>query len=162
MPLSERIRTFLDSHNTPYSVTTHPSVFTARQVALAEHLPARTVAKTVMIFGDGEYHMIVVPASRLVDLQEACPMIGLTHLRLASEEELAQVFPDCEVGAMPPLGPVYGFAVYLDGSLAAEEEIAFNAGNHRDVIHMKTADFRKLVNPTVVSIVREAVGFYGG
>ena len=162
MPLSERIRTFLDSHNTPYRVSTHPSVFTARQVALAEHLPARTVAKTVMIFGDGEYHMIVVPASRLVDLQEARPMLGLTHLRLASEEELAQVFPDCEVGAMPPLGPLYGFAVYLDGSLAAEEEIAFNAGNHRDVIHMKTADFRKLVNPTVVSIVREAVGFYGG
>ena len=63
---------------------------------------------------------------------------------------------------MPPLGPLYGLPVYLDGSLAAEEEIAFNAGTHRDVIHMKTADFRRLVKPMVVSIVREAVGFYGG
>ena len=162
MPLSERIRTFLDSQETPYRVSAHPNVFTARQVAMAEHLPARTVAKTVMIFGDGEYHMIVVPASRLVDLQEARPVLGLTHLRLATEAEITQLFPDCEVGAMPPLGPLYGFAVYLDGSLAAEEEIAFNAGNHREVIHMKTADFRRVVKPLVVSIVKEAAGFYGG
>jgi len=162
MPLPERIRGFLDSHETPYSVTTHPNAFTARQVALAEHLPPRTVAKTVVVFGDGEYHMLVVPASRLVDLQEARPVLGLTHLRLAGEDELAQIFPECEVGAMPPLGPLYGFAVYLDGSLAAEENIAFNAGNHHEVIHMKTADFRRLVKPLVVSIVREAVGFYGG
>ena len=162
MPLSERVRTFLDSHETPYRVSTHPNVFTARQVAMAEHLPPRTVAKTVMIFGDGEYHMIVVPASRLVDLQEARPVLGLTHLRLATEAEIAQLFPDCEVGAMPPLGPLYGFAVYLDGSLAAEEEIAFNAGNHREVVHMKTADFRRVVKPLVVSIVKQAVGFYGG
>lgn len=162
MPLSERIRTFLDSHQTPYNVTTHPNAFTARQVALAEHLPPRIVAKTVVIFGDGEYHMVVVPASRLVDMQEARPTLGLTHLRLASEPEMAQLFPDCEVGAMPPLGPLYGLPVYLDGSLAGEEEIAFNAGTHREVIHMKTADFRRLVKPLVVSIVREAVGFYGG
>jgi len=162
MPLSERIRTFLDSHETLYSVTTHPNAFTARQVALAEHLPPRTVAKTVVIFGDGEYHMIVVPASRLVDLQEARPTLGLAHLRLASEPEMAQLFPECEVGAMPPLGPLYGLPVYLDGSLATQEEIAFNAGTHREVIHMKTADFRRLVKPLVVSIVREAVGFYGG
>ncbi len=162
MPLSERIRGFLDSHETPYSVTVHPNAFTARQVALAEHLPPRTIAKTVVVFGDGEYHMLVVPASRLVDLQEARPVLGLTHLRLATEGELAQIFPECEVGAMPPLGPLYGFAVYLDGSLAAEENIAFNAGNHHEVIHMKTVDFRRLVKPLVVSIVREAVGFYGG
>ena len=161
MPLSERIRTFLDSHETPYRVSTHPNVFTARQMAMAEHLPPRTVAKTVMVFGDGEYHMIVVPASRLVDLQEARPVLGLSHLRLAVETEMAQLFPDCEVGAMPPLGPLYGFPVYLDGSLAAEEEIAFNAGTHREVIHMKTADFRQLVKPLVVSIVKEAVGYYG-
>jgi Ala-tRNA(Pro) deacylase len=162
MPLSERIRTFLDSHETPYSVTTHPNAFTARQVALAEHLPPRTVAKTVVIFGDGEYHMVVVPASRLVDLQEARPTLGLMHLRLASEPEMAQLFPECEVGAMPPLGTLYGLPVYLDGSLAAEEENAFNAGTQREVLHMKTADFRRLVKPLVVSIVRDAVGFYGG
>jgi Ala-tRNA(Pro) deacylase len=161
MPLPEQIRSYLDSHETAYSVTTHPNAFTARQVALAEHLPPRTIAKTVVVFGDGEYHMLVVPASRLVDLQEARPVLGLTHLRLATEEELAQLFPDCEVGAMPPFGPLYGFPVYLDGTLAAEETIAFNAGNHREVIHMKTVDFRRLIKPLVVSIVREAVGFYG-
>jgi Ala-tRNA(Pro) deacylase len=162
MPLSDRIRGFLDSHEVPYSITAHPNAFTARQVAMAEHVPPRTVAKTVVVFGDGEYHMIVVPASRLVDLQEARPVLGLTHLRLASEEELAQIFPDCEVGAMAPLGPLYGFPVYLDGSLASEENIVFNAGNHHEVIHMKTADFRRAVKPVVVSLVREAVGFYGG
>jgi Ala-tRNA(Pro) deacylase len=162
MPLSDRIREFLDSHEVSYSITTHPNAFTARQVALAEHLPARTVAKTVVVFGDGDYHMLVVPASRLVDLQEARPSLGLTHLRLASEEELANLFPDCEVGAMPPFGPLYGLQVYLDGSIAMEDHLAFNAGTHREVIHMKTSDFRRLTNPVILSIVREAVGFYGG
>jgi len=162
MPLSERIRSFLDSKDAPYRLTLHHNAYTARQVALAEHLPPRAVAKTVVVFADGEYLMIVVPASRLVDLQEARPVLGVTHLRLASESEMERLFPDCEVGAMPPLGPLYNCRVYLDNALAGEEELAFNAGSHREVIHMKTSDFRRLVQPTVVSIVREAVGFYGG
>ncbi|HEY1338686.1 MAG TPA: YbaK/EbsC family protein [Bryobacteraceae bacterium] len=155
MPLSERLRSFLDSRQADYTVTTHQKAFTAREVAAAEHLPAREVAKTVVIFGDGEYHLVVIPANKLVDFQEVRPTLGLSQVRMASEDELEKLFPDSELGAMPPMGPIYGLAVYLDSSLAGEDTIAFNAGTHREVIHMRTAEFRRLVQPQVVSLVRE-------
>ena len=161
MPLSERLRSFLDSRHAEYTLTKHANAFTAREVAAAEHLPPREVAKTVVIFGDGTYHMIVVPASKLVDLIEVRPTLGLAQVRLAREEELGMLFPDCELGAMPPLGPLYGFPVYLDASLAGEDTIAFNAGTHREVIHMKTAEFRRLVSPSIVSLVREPATAHG-
>ena len=161
MPLSERLRSFLDSHHAEYTLTKHANAFTAREVAAAEHLPPREVAKTVVIFGDGTYHMIVVPASKLVDLIEVRPTLGLAQVRLAREEELGMLFPDCELGAMPPLGPLYGFPVYLDASLAGEDTIAFNAGTHREVIHMKTSEFRRLVSPSIVSLVREPATAHG-
>jgi len=161
MPLSERLRSFLDSHQAEYSTTTHSKAFTAREVAVAEHLPAREVAKTVVVFGDGEYHMIVIPANKLVDFQEVRLALGLSQVRLATEDELAKLFPDCELGAMPPVGGVYGFAVYLDSSLAAEDTIAFNGGTHREVIHMRTADYRRLAQPTIVSLAREPAMRHG-
>jgi Ala-tRNA(Pro) deacylase len=155
MPLSERLREFLDSHHAQYTVTLHHKAFTAREVAAAEHLPTREVAKSVVVFGDGEYHMIVIPANRLVDFQEVRLTLGLSQVRLATEDELAKLFPDSELGAMPPFGALYGMPVYLDNTLAGESMIAFNAGTHRDVMHMKTLDYRKLVQPTLVSLARE-------
>ena len=148
MPLSERLREFLDSHHAEYTVTLHPKAFTAREVAAAEHLPAREVAKSVVVFGDGDYHMIVIPANRLVDFQEVRLTLGLSQVRLATEDELGKLFPDSELGAMPPFGSLYGIQVYLDNSLAGEEMIAFNAGTHRDVMHMKTLDYRSILFAT--------------
>jgi Ala-tRNA(Pro) deacylase len=161
MPLPDEIRSFLDSHHAEYTVTAHPTAFTARETAAAEHLPPREVAKSVVVFGDGDYHIIVVPANRVVDFQEARPALGLSHVRLATEAELGKLFPGCELGAMPPFGNLYGFPVYLDSGLAGEKTIAFNAGTHREVIHMRTALFRKLVNPTVVSLAREMAMRHG-
>jgi Ala-tRNA(Pro) deacylase len=155
MPLPERLRSFFDSAHAEYSLTVHPKAFTAREVALAEHLPPREVAKTVVLFGDAEYHMVVVPASKLVDFQELRPALGLTQARLATEDELARLFPDCELGAMTPFGILYGLSVYLDATLAGEPMLVFNAGTHREVVHMSTAEFRRLVNPIIVSLVRE-------
>jgi len=162
MPLSERLRSFLDSKQAQYTLTTHPKAYTAREVAVAEHLPPKEVAKTVVVYGDGAYQMIVVPASKLVDLHEARPTLGLSQLRLATEDELGKLFPDCELGAMPPFGPLYGFPVYLDSSLAGQDTIAFNAGTHNEVVHMKTPEFRRLISPHIVSLVREPVGHYSG
>src|SRR6185503_12242004 len=142
MPLSERLRTFLDSNHAEYVLSVHPKAFTAREVAYAERLPAKEVAKTVVLFGDAEYHLVVIPASKLVDFQELRPVLGLSQVRLATESELGRLFPDCELGAMPPFGALYGLTVYLDNSLAGEREIAFNAGNHHEVLHMRTAEFR--------------------
>lgn len=156
MPLSDQLRKFFDSHQTKYAISSHHTAFTAREVAAAEHLPAREVAKVVVVFGDGKYHMIVIPANRLVDFQEVRHTLGLSQARLATEDELAKLFPDSELGAMPPLGEFYGLPVYLDSSLLDEDMIAFNAGTHRDVVHMKTEDYRALVEPTIVTLAREA------
>jgi Ala-tRNA(Pro) deacylase len=155
MPLNERLRTFLDSVHAEFTLTVHSKAFTAREVALAERLPPREVAKSVVLFGDGEYYIVVIPASKLVDFQELRPALGLTQARLADEDELGRLFPDCELGAMPPFGSLYGLPVYLDASLAGEPVIAFNAGTHREVIHMPTAEFRRLASPAIVSLVRE-------
>ncbi len=84
-------------------------------------------------------------------------MLGFSHARLATEKELADLFPDCALGAMPPFGNLYGMPVYLDSSLLAGRHIAFNAGAHRDVVHMRLDDFRRLVNPEVVTLSREAM-----
>ena len=156
MQLSNQLQRFLDSHQVKYAVSSHPTAFTAREVAFVEHLPAREVAKLVVVFGDGNYHMIVIPASRLVDFQEVRHTLGLSQARLATEDELAKLFPDCELGAMPPIGALYNLPVYLDSSLLDEDMIAFNAGTHRTVIHMRTEDYRALVKPTMVSLAREA------
>lgn len=161
MPLSEQLQKFLDSHQAKYALSTHHTAYTAREVAAVEHLPAREVAKVVVVFGDGSYHMIVVPANRLVDFQEVRHALGLTQARLATEEELAKLFPDCELGAMPPIGALYRLPVYLDSSLLDEEMIAFNGGTHKDVIHMRTDHYRELVQPTVVSLAREAAMHHG-
>ena len=156
MPLLEKLRVFLDGSGAEYTHTVHSIAYTAREVASAEHLPAREVAKTVVIHGDTGYHMLVLPANRLVDFQEVRDVLGFTHARMVPETELARLFPDCELGAMPPFGNLYGMPVYLDSGLAAEEMITFNAGTHRDVIHMRTSEFRKLVQPTLISLAREA------
>jgi Ala-tRNA(Pro) deacylase len=157
MPLTERLRSFLETNHAEFTLTDHPKAFTAREVAQAEHLPAREVAKTVVVFGDGEYYMVVIPASKLVDFQEVRPALGLSQVRMATEDELGKLFPDCELGAMPPLGAMYGLTVFLDNSLAGEPAIAFNAGTHREVIHMRTAEYRRLAQPIIVSLVREPV-----
>lgn len=155
MPLSAQLQRFLESHQTEYMVSIHHAAYTARDVASVEHLPAREVAKVVVIFGDGQYHMIVIPANRLVDFEEVHHALGLSQARLATEDELTKLFPDCELGAMPPIGAMYGLPVYLDSGLLEQDMIAFNAGTHRDVVHMKTADYRSLVQPTIVSLARE-------
>ncbi len=161
MAFLERLRVFLDQNHAEYTHTVHPLAYTAREVASAEHLPAREVAKVVVLFADQGHHMAVVPAARLVDFQEVRLALGFTHARLATEEEIGRLFPDCELGAMPPFGNLYNVPVYLDSALAGEPVIAFNAGTHRDVVHMRTEDFRRLVNPSIVALAREAVARHG-
>jgi Ala-tRNA(Pro) deacylase len=160
MPLLEKLRVFLDENHAEYTHTVHAIAYTAREVALAEHLPAREVAKTVVVHGDDGYHMLVLPASKLVDFQEVRVALGLSHARMVPETELNRLFPDCELGAMPPVGGLYGIPVYLDSALAAEDLITFNAGTHRDVVHMRIAEFRRLVRPTLVSLAREAAAWH--
>jgi len=155
MPFSVKLRDFLELNKVDYKHTTHPIAYTAREVASAEHLPAREVAKVVVVSADNAWHMAVVPANRTLDLAELRADMGFHQARLATERELASLFPDCDLGAMPPFGNLYGMPVYADSGLALDDWIAFNAGSHTDVIHMRFTDFRRLVNPVVVPLAKD-------
>lgn len=161
MAINERLRVFLDQRQVEYTHHTHPLAYTAREVASAEHLPPREVAKVVVIWGDNGHAMLVLPANMVVDFQEVRAALGLTHVRLATESELARLFPDCDLGAMPPFGHLYEMPVYMDATLLRDERIAFNAGTHRDVVHMKLADYRAAADPVIVSLAREAAVQHG-
>jgi Ala-tRNA(Pro) deacylase len=155
MPLSGRLQNFLDSCHASYCLTTHRSAYTANQVASAEHLPAREVAKSVVVVADQHYYIIAVPANRHVDLREVRAALRAHHVRLATETEMADLFPDCEVGANPPVGKAYGMPVLLDAELAVQPRLTFNAGTHRECLHMDTREFRELTHPEVAALTRE-------
>jgi len=157
MPMLQKLRAFLDENGVAYTQHAHPTAYTAREVASAEHIPAHRIAKTVMFFSESGYGMAVLPGDTMVDLQHLRAVLGVSRLRLATESELSELFPDCELGAMPPFGNLCGVPVFVDGGMAAEETIAFNAGTHRDVIHMRFQDFERLVKPKIVTLSRHAV-----
>jgi Ala-tRNA(Pro) deacylase len=118
-------------------------------------LPAREVAKVVIISAENGYNMVVLAANRVLDLGELRHALGLSHARLATEQELGRLFPDCDLGAMPPFGNLYDLPVYVDSGLAEDEWIAFNAGSHVDVVHMRCKDYKWLANPVVIPLARE-------
>ena len=149
MPDMSTIHEFLREAHVPYAVVPHPPAFTAPTEAAAAHVPGRDWAKVVVCFIDGEPVQAVVPATSFVNLKQLLELAGGHEIRLAEEEELFGLFPGCEVGAMPPFGPLYGQTVLVDAALAAEPEIVFNAGTHEDAILMRWNDFVKMINPIV-------------
>jgi Ala-tRNA(Pro) deacylase len=149
MRCKQRIEEYLREHGVPYDVQMHPIAFTAQDVAASEHVPGRMVAKVVMLLADERMLMLVVPAYERVNLPEVAHMLGATEVRMAEEREFAPYFQDCEVGAMPPFGNLYGLEVWVDNTLAEQEMIYFNAGNHTETIKIKYADYARLVNPIV-------------
>jgi Ala-tRNA(Pro) deacylase len=149
MPV-ETLRSFLDSYDIRYVVLQHSKAYTAQEIAAAAHIKGKELAKTVMVKIDGKMAMAVLPASYQVDFDLLKRAAGAKKVRLASESEFKDLFPDCEVGAMPPFGNLYDMEVYSTESLAEDEEIAFNAGSHTELIRMAYHDFEKLVNPKIV------------
>jgi Ala-tRNA(Pro) deacylase len=121
-------------------------------VAAAEHVPAYRLAKTVVFCGDKFYGMAVLPADCMLDLDELTANLGLGRVRLATEGEIVRLFPDSEVGAMPPFGELFNLPVYLDERLAAEKYVVFAAGTHRDAIHMRMDDFVGIAEPTITRL----------
>lgn len=149
MAVSPSVQEFLRRADVPYSVFRHPRAYTAAEEAAVAAIPERKWAKAVVCFADGEPVQAVVPADFDVDFGRLARVIGANEIRMAAEEELDWLFPDCEPGAMPPLGPLYRQMVFVDELLAAEGEIAFNAGNHVDAISMRFADFAAVTHPVV-------------
>jgi len=149
MPAMSTIHEFLREAHVPYAVMPHPPAYTAQDDAAAAHVPGRDWAKVVVCFIDGAPVEAVVPAPSLVNLERLLELAGGSEIRVADEEELHGLFPECEVGAMPPFGPLYGQTVYVDAVLALERDIVFNAGSHREAIVMRWNHFVKMVNPIV-------------
>jgi len=151
MPGTLSIHEFLRSAQVPYTVVPHRPAFTAQEEAAATHVPGRDWAKVVVCFVDGEPIEAVVPAPFVIDLQRLLELSGGTEIRMATESELKDLFPECETGAMPPFGPLYGQAVFVDATLACEPRIVFNAGTHTEAIAMRWVDFVRSVRPIVGS-----------
>ncbi len=151
MPV-KRLKEFLDSHGVKYVSIRHSPAFTAQEIAASAHVPGRELAKTVVAEADGRMVMAVLPASHRVVLDFLQDATGAKSVRLASERDFRDRFPDCDIGAMPPFGNLYGMDVFVSESLTEDEEIAFNAGSHTELIRLGYADYAKLVQPTVAKI----------
>jgi Ala-tRNA(Pro) deacylase len=149
MSIAPSVHEFLTTEHVPFTTFTHRMAFTAQEEAAVAHVPGRTWAKTVVCFADDEPVLVVVPATAAVDFNRVRHLAGAEHVRLAREREIADLYPGCEVGAMPPLGPLFHQRVYVDRILARQPEIVFNAGTHVDAIRMRYEDFAGLVHPTV-------------
>jgi Ala-tRNA(Pro) deacylase len=149
MPNSS-LREYLDKNNVKYVLTSHSPAFTAQGIAALAHVPGKELAKTVMVKLDGELAMAVVPASLHVDLNLLKSATGSKTVELAAEENFKDFFPECETGAMPPFGNLYGLEVFADESLTRDKEIAFNACSHRELIRMSWEDFNRLARPRVL------------
>jgi Ala-tRNA(Pro) deacylase len=151
VPLS-LLREFLDHNRIQYLVISHSVAYTAQGIAALTHIPGKELAKTVMVMIDGRLSMAVVPASFRVDLHRLKKYLAADSVELASEFEFRDRFLDCETGSMPPFGNLYGMDVFVDQALAEDKEIAFNAGSHRELVRMRFADFRRLVNPAIIPL----------
>jgi len=146
MPVT-KLKEFLDGQNIKYVTISHSSAFTAQEVAASAHIPGKALAKTVMVKLDGKLVMAVLPASYRVDLELLKKATGAPEAEVASEQDFRGVFPECETGAMPPFGNLYQMEVFVDQRLREDEEIAFNAGSHTELIKMTYGDFERLVSP---------------
>ena len=159
MPI-QKLRNYLDQNKVRYSIVSHLTTYTAQGTAQSAHIPGKEIAKTVIVNidggDDGRMAMVVLPGFRKIDFALLREVTGAETVELATEEEFQGMFPDCEIGAMPPFGNLYAMDVYVERSLADDEEIAFNAGNHRELIKMAYRDFERLVRPKVLEIAMSA------
>jgi len=147
-----RLRAFLDRNNIKYTIISHSQAFTAQEIAMIAHIPGKTLAKTVIVKVDGKLLMVVLPATDMVDFKMLKKSVGGTTVQLAGEDEFRYRFPESELGAMPPFGNLYNMDVLVADDLAEDEEIAFNAGSHRELVKMAYKDFAELVQPKVTKL----------
>ena len=152
MPIAETVSQFLKGSGVVYEIVHHSQAFTAQEVAATVHVTGKEVAKTLVVNADGKYCMAVIPAPHKLNLKSLKDLLGAKEVRLASETELTQLFPDCELGAMPPFGNLYNMPVFISSALKDRPEVVFNACTHTEVLKMSFSDFERLVQPKVGEI----------
>jgi Ala-tRNA(Pro) deacylase len=149
MPVS-KLMDFLNDNNVKYVTVSHSPAYTSHEIAASAHIPAKELAKTVIVKADDRLVMTVLPASHKVIMLELQEALGASQVRLATEEEFESVFPGCALGAMPPFGNLYGLEVIVAQRLTEDKEIAFNAGTHTELIKLAYVDFQRLVEPKIL------------
>lgn len=148
MAIVERLRQLLDAQDVPHDVITFPKAYTAQQVAHNAHVTGRRLAKTLVLRDDtGFDFMVVVPAWRQFDANAVRAMTGRSGTRLENEVELQNLFPDCELGAMPPFGHLYGMPMFVDKCFSKEPDLYFEAGNHHELVRLRWSDYAKIAQP---------------
>jgi Ala-tRNA(Pro) deacylase len=150
----ERVREYLDANGVDFEETEHRGVITAQEVAAVEHESGWKVAKPVMIKLGNSVAMAIVPAPVQLDLDKARAGLGISDIEMASEDEFAPLFPDCDVGAEPIFGNVYGVPVYMDRSLLQDDYLVFRDGTHMKTLKVATSDFVRLVHPGELDLGR--------
>jgi len=153
MPV-KKLKEYLDAHKIEYVTINHSLAYTAQRIAASAHISGKDIAKTVVLKADGKMIMTVLPASCRINLDMLKSSINADSVNISTEKEFGVLFPDCEVGAMPPFGNLYGMEVYVAERLTQDEEIAFNAGSHRELIRIAFKDFERLVKPKIIKLCR--------
>lgn len=140
---------YLNSNKVDFQVIEHDPAFSAHEVALATHVPDEAMAKAIVVRVDGQFWMAVLRSDQRINQQMIRRTFAAKNVHLAHEEDLEQLFPDCQLGAMPPFGHLYGLPVMVEEGLAEDDEIVFNACTHTKSIKMKFKDFRRLAKPVI-------------
>jgi Ala-tRNA(Pro) deacylase len=148
------LQSLLDDLGVNYRVSHHPTAYTAQMLAEIEHVPGRKVIKPVVVQADGEFVMCALPACYRVDLDELKQQLQASVVRLVDEPKLTELFPDCEVGAEPPIGRMYGMTTLMDESLVADDRVTFQAGTHEDAVTMSLAEYRRVAQPEIAHFGR--------
>jgi Ala-tRNA(Pro) deacylase len=146
---AQKLKKMLDQHNIKYISINHSPAYTARETAASTFVPRREFAKTIIVDMDGEKVMAVLSASRHVDLVALRNLAHAKEARLATEDEFRELFPDCEVGAMPPIGSLYNMRVFVDEMVTEVDDVCFNAGSHEQILRMDCNDYLKLEQPVM-------------
>jgi Ala-tRNA(Pro) deacylase len=145
---------YLKHNGVSYEIIEHTPAFSAHEVAVASHVQDKDLAKTLVVNTDGKYCMVVMPADHRLDEHKLGELVNAKNVHLAKEENLKALFPDCEIGAMPPFGNLYALPVYIDKTLTEDKDITFNACSHIKSIRVKMNDFMRLVRPVIAEFSR--------
>ena len=166
MSVNPRLRELLDRHGPPHEIVSHRETVTAHQAAQNTHVSGDRVAKVIVMHDDaGSDFMVVLPSTCHLDPRVVHRVTGRAGVRLEDERALARLFPDCELGTMPPIGHLYGMVMYVDPCLLEnQDEIWFQAGNHHELVRMRVEDYRRIARPFHASdcLDREPVASVGG
>lgn len=153
MVILNKLKAMLDDAKVSYEVYNHALAYTAQEIAAKQHFPGDEMAKVVMFEVDERLVMGVLRGNDKMNLNTARQSLGANRIRMATEEEFVSRFPECEIGAMPPFGNLFGLEVFVDPALEADEYIYFNAGNHVQTVRLKYKDFTRLVKPQIARLV---------